>query len=174
MVKNTTGGTGTKSLARKHQLQGDSNNGKLRLPECEFEIFGLVTKMLGNGMCEIKTNDDMRLIGHIRNKFRGKQKRHNMLSLNQLVLVGLREWEKPSKNCDILTMYEPQHLSMLYSFPNLHIHQLLLTLPDFQNPIFHQPSSLTHHTSSLTHHTLPNYNVTPDFDTDADADTDFI
>jgi initiation factor 1A len=132
MVKNTTGGTGAKGLARKHQVS-NSGEGKLRLPECELEIFGLVTKMLGNGMCEIKTNDDMRLIGHIRNKFRGKQKRHNLLTVNQFVLVGLREWEKPYKNCDILTMYDAQHIQTISSFPNINIRQLLLSLPDFQN-----------------------------------------
>jgi len=40
MVKNTTGGTGTKGLARKHQQSGSSE--KLRLPECELEQFASV------------------------------------------------------------------------------------------------------------------------------------
>ena len=74
MVKNLTGGTKTKGVARKHQGKGDS---RLRLPDDELEMVACVTKMLGNGMCEIYTNDNNRLIGHIRNKFRGRQKRHN-------------------------------------------------------------------------------------------------
>jgi initiation factor 1A len=123
MVKNTTGGTGTKSLARKHQA--DSNGGRLRLPECDLEKFGIVNKMLGNGMCEIYTNDNVRLIGHIRNKFRGKQKRHNMLTLQSIVLVGLREWENPYKNCDILTMYENIQIEQLRTMPGVRINKLI-------------------------------------------------
>jgi len=122
MVKNTTGGTGTKGLARKHQTRGDS---RLRLPECELEQFAIVTKMLGNGMCEIYTNDDIRLIGHIRNKFRGKQKRNNMLSINNIVLIGIREWENPSKNCDILSIYESNQVEQLRNIPGIKIADLL-------------------------------------------------
>uniref|UniRef100_A0A6C0DBT6 S1-like domain-containing protein n=1 Tax=viral metagenome TaxID=1070528 RepID=A0A6C0DBT6_9ZZZZ len=122
MVKNTTGGTGTKGLARKHQTRGDS---RLRLPECELELFAIVTKMLGNGMCEIHTNDNIRLIGHIRNKFRGKQKRNNMLSVNNIVLIGLREWENPSKNCDILSIYESNQVDQLRNIPGIQISDLL-------------------------------------------------
>ena len=49
MVKNLTGGTKTKGVARKHQGKGDS---RLRLPDDELEMVACVTKMLGNGMCE--------------------------------------------------------------------------------------------------------------------------
>jgi len=124
MVKNTTGGTGTKSLARKHQGRGGGN--ALRIPETpDLEIFGFVSKMLGNGMCEIMTNDEKRLIGHIRNKFRGKQMRHNKLSSNSIVLVGLREWENPAKNCDILTIYDDSEIDQLQNMPNLNIDRLV-------------------------------------------------
>ena len=131
MVKNTTGGTGTKSLARKHQSQTDG--GRLRLSECDLELFGIVTKMLGNGMCEIHTNDNVRLIGHIRNKFRGKQKRHNMLTVQSIVLVGLREWENPIKNCDILTMYESEQIEQLRNIPGIKINRLLEAQLDATN-----------------------------------------
>ena len=122
MVKNTKGGTGTKGLARKHQTSGDS---KLRLPGDVLEKIACVTKMLGNGMCEIYTNDDIRLIGHIRNKFRGKQKRNNMLSINNIVLIGIREWENPSKNCDILSIYESNQVEQLRNIPGIKIADLL-------------------------------------------------
>jgi len=122
MVKNTTGGTGTKGLARKHQSRGDN---RLRLPECDLEQFAIVTKMLGNGMCEIYTNDNIRLIGHIRNKFRGKQKRNNMLSINSIVMIGLREWENPIKNCDILSIYENNQVEQLRNIPGIQISDLL-------------------------------------------------
>jgi len=127
MVKNTTGGTGTKGLARKHQTGGGAN--ALVLPSCNLEQIACVTKALGNGMMEIKTNDDVRLIGHIRNKFRGKQKRHNMINVFAVVLVGLREWETPSKNCDILTVYDANQVEQLKNIPSMKIdHVIKLSL----------------------------------------------
>jgi len=123
MVKNTTGGTGTKGLARKHQQSGSSE--KLRLPECELEQFACVTKMLGNGMCEIYTNNNVRLIGHIRNSFRGKNKRHNMVTPHSIVLVGLHEWEKTPKNCNIMVIYEPNQIEQLRNIPNIDIEHVL-------------------------------------------------
>ena len=133
MVKNTTGGTGTKSLARKHQ---SSSNERLRLPECDLEQFACVTKMLGNGMCEIYTNDNVRLIGHIRNSFRGKNKRHNMISTQSIVLVGLHDWEKTPKNCNIMVIYDPNQIEQLKSIPNIdinHVLHLQLSATTFQN-----------------------------------------
>lgn len=117
MVKNTTGGTGTKSLARKHQLGGGKND--LTIPSSDLEQIACVTKALGNGMLEVHTNNDVRLIAHIRNKFRGKQKRHNMIGLFAVVLIGLREWEKPYKNCDILTIYDANQVEQLKNIPSL-------------------------------------------------------
>ena len=122
MVRNTTGGTKTKGLARKHQNKGDS---KLRLPDDELEQVACVTKMLGNGMCEIYTNKNERLIGHIRNKFRGRQKRHNMITTSAIVLIGLRDWENPIKNCDILTLYDDSQVNQLKNMPNIAIEHLL-------------------------------------------------
>ena len=116
MVKNTTGGTKTKGLARKHQRGG---NEKLRLPDDSLEQVACVTKMLGNGMCEIYTNGNERLIGHIRNKFRGRQKRHNLITASSVVLIGLREWENPIKNCDILSIYTDSQISQLKNMPNI-------------------------------------------------------
>jgi len=123
MVKNTTGGTGAKSLARKNETTHDS--GKLRLPECDLEQFACVTKMLGNGMCEIYTNDNVRLIGHIRNSFRGKNKRHNLITPQSIVMVGLHEWEKIPKNCNIMVMYTSNQIEQIKNIPNINIDHLL-------------------------------------------------
>ena len=123
MVKNTTGGTGTKGLARKHQQSNSIE--RLRLPECELEQFACVTKMLGNGMCEIYTNNNVRLIGHIRNSFRGKNKRHNMVTPHSIVLVGLHEWEKIPKNCNIMVIYEPNQIEQLRNNPSVDINHVL-------------------------------------------------
>jgi initiation factor 1A len=122
MVKNTTGGTKTKGLARKHQQRNDE---KLRLPCDALEEVACVTKMFGNGMCEIYTEQNERLIGHIRNKFRGRQKRHNMISTSTVVLIGLREWENPIKNCDILTIYSDSQISQLKNMPNISMNNVM-------------------------------------------------
>jgi translation initiation factor IF-1 len=123
MVKNTTGGTGTKSLARKHQSGGE--NGHLRLPECDLEQIACVTKMLGNGMCEIYTNDNTRLIGHIRNAFRGKNKRNNLITPQSIVMIGLHEWEKTPKNCNIMEIYTQNQVEQIKNIPNIKIDHVL-------------------------------------------------
>jgi initiation factor 1A len=123
MVKNLHGGTGTKSLARKHQVK--HKNDHIRLPECEEEQFAYVEKMLGNGMCEVYTNDNMRLIGHIRNKFRGRQKRHNTITKGMILLIGLRTWESTSKNCDVLTIYDDNDIKQIKNKPDICIDNII-------------------------------------------------
>lgn len=123
MVKNTTGGTGTRGLARKHQRS--ARDGKLITPSSDLEQICCVTKMLGNGMCEVYTEDNTRLIAHIRNKFRGRQKRHNMISVSNIVMVGLREWENPVKNCDIMEIYSDSQVEQLKNIPSIKIENVL-------------------------------------------------
>jgi translation initiation factor IF-1 len=123
MVRNLTGGTKTKGIARKHQNK--SSNGFIRLPQCEEEQFAYVSKVLGNGMCEVFINEKQRLIAHIRNKFRGKQKRHNMISPHMIVLAGLRSWESTLKNCDILYVYDDNEINQLKIRPDIGIDNVI-------------------------------------------------
>ena len=123
MVKNTTGGTGAKSLARKHQA--NNNNNQLRLPESNLEQIGCVTKMLGNGMCEVYTNDNIRLIARIRNSFQGKNKRNNLITPHSVVMVGLHEWERIPKNCDVMVLYTPNQIEQLKNIPSIKINHVL-------------------------------------------------
>jgi len=104
MVKNTTGGSGHKSQARKLVDSGASS--KVPEPSSEFEVYATVTKLFGNGMCQVKTINNLELVCHIRGKFRGRNKKNNLISLNSHLLVGLREWENPSKNCDLLFIFD--------------------------------------------------------------------
>jgi translation initiation factor IF-1 len=128
MVKNTSGGTKTKGLARKHQVGaaggGGGGGGPLRIPNNPLEQLVVVTKMLGNGMCEVFNNDDLRFIAHIRNKFKGRNRRSNDISVNSVILVGLREWEKPAKNADVIFVYDLNDYHALQSIPYLHSHKL--------------------------------------------------
>lgn len=118
MVKNTKGGKGHKSLGRKFQNQ--SSNGYLRTTENKLEKYGIVTKLFGHGMCEVfvinnekNELEELKLVGHIRNKMRGRQKRNNMVTMYSIVLIGLREFETIYKNCDILTIYDDNQVKLL-------------------------------------------------------------
>ena len=78
--------------------------------------------MLGNGMCRITTSDNSTLICHIRNKFRGRSKRGNLVTKDAIVLIGLREWENPNyKNCDLLELYDPNDIRELKKMPDVKI-----------------------------------------------------
>lgn len=103
MVRNTTGGSKTKSQARKSFVKSDPRS-SIRTPQNEFEQIATVTKLLGNGMCyvSIPSFSDP-LICHIRGKFRGRSKKHNIVNIGSTLLVGLRDWEAPHfKNTDLL------------------------------------------------------------------------
>jgi initiation factor 1A len=123
MVKNTKGGKGSKGLARKHVSSTSSE--RLRISTDELEMYGCVSKMFGNGMCEITLNDNKTLVGHIRGAFRGRQKHHNLITKSSIVLVGLREWEETRKNCDILYIYDDIQLEILKSLPQVDIKTLI-------------------------------------------------
>ena len=106
MVKNTSGGNKAKSFARKHTQQSGNENGDNRTPVEPFELIGTVTKMLGNGMFYVKTETHPQLLGHIRHKFKARNKKDNFISAGSSVIVGLREWEDPNfKNCDLIYIY---------------------------------------------------------------------
>jgi initiation factor 1A len=128
MVKNTKGGKGAKSMARKSV---NVTNTQIRYSQDPLEVYGCVTKIFGNGMCEVTTNDNSTYMGHIRSKFRGRQKRHNMILVSSIVLVGMREWENPYKNCDIIFVYDDHHIQQLKTIPNIDIKNLFT----LQNPL---------------------------------------
>ena len=109
MVKNDTGGNKGKGLARKHVNAAKCGASKqLRVAVEEAEKYAIVSKMLGNGMCYVR-----RLNGSgasdrlciIRNKFKGRGKRDNILDSGSWVLVGLREWSSNQDTCDLLEVY---------------------------------------------------------------------
>ena len=108
MVRNTIGGSKTKSFARKNAGPVSAID---YIPKTDLEKTAVVTKLYGHGMCQILTTDtpQLDLMCHIRGKFRGRSKKQNMIILNSRVVIGLRDWENPYKNCDlisVLTSYE--------------------------------------------------------------------
>ena len=107
MVKNDGGNKG-KGLARKHVNAAKCGGGKqLRVAVEAGERYAVVSKMLGNGMCYVRLLDgsagDRLCI--IRNKFKGRGKRDNILDSGSWVLVGMREWSSKQDTCDLLEVY---------------------------------------------------------------------
>jgi len=110
MVKNDGGNKG-KGLARKHVNAAKCGGSKLlRVATDEAERYAVVSKMLGNGMCYVRllnggsggSGDKLCII---RNKFKGRGKRDNILDSGSWVLIGMREWASNQDTCDLLEVY---------------------------------------------------------------------
>lgn len=126
MVKNTTGGSKHKGMARKLVNAPVSN--KIRYSEDEDECYAKVTKMLGNGMCHVDLlHKDVlynNVVCHIRGKFRSRNKKSNLVTIGSTVLVGIRSWTSKIDACDLLCIYNDSQVSSLNLpnslFQNLH------------------------------------------------------
>lgn len=112
MVKNTKGGSGHKSMARKSVITPSKQSVKTRLAMEEGEIYAQVTKMLGDGKCHVLCQDGKTRLCVIRGKFRKRGKRDNPLSNGKWILVGERSFESEKtgklENCDLLEIYSDQ------------------------------------------------------------------
>lgn len=106
MVKNF-GGNKQKKQGRK--FTNNRPNNALRLSECDDEMYGCITKLLGNGMANVRGIDNIERLLIIRNKFKGRGKRDNTLKPGTIVLYGDRSWETKVDNkiqkCDLLEVY---------------------------------------------------------------------
>jgi translation initiation factor IF-1 len=115
MVKNTTGGSKHKGMARK--LVNAPVSDKIRFSEDEDECYAKVTKMLGNGMCHVtllhKDVIHENIVCHIRGKFRSRNKKSNLVAVGGVVLVGLRSWTSNLDACDLLCIYNDNQISSL-------------------------------------------------------------
>lgn len=135
MVKNTKGGNKSKAIARKH-ITGAKEQHALRLSTDDLEKYGVVTRVLGNGMfyviTDIATDKQPQLLGHIRNKFRGRSKRDNTISLGSVVLVGLRDWEDPNyKECDLLEVYDQNEVRQMLKNPSINLSELQIHIDTY-------------------------------------------
>lgn len=122
MVKNTKGGKGAKSMARKSS-GGTSGAGTFPVPTSDMEHLAVVNRMFGPA-CEVILIDGSILFCHIRNKFKGRRKSSNLITVGSILLVGFREWEPDTarKNCDLLFVYDNLQASSLsdrFSLPSL-------------------------------------------------------
>ena len=117
MVKNTNGGGNAKKQARKLTTNRGSN--ELRKSQNACELYACITKNYGNRMDVIMQKDGTTLSCRLAGKFKGRNKRNNIVSVGCWVLVGLYEWEKESKNCELLYIYEKNEIDELRNLPGI-------------------------------------------------------
>ena len=104
MVKNLTGGNKSKQMGRK--FVSAPVDRKIRLIQEEGESYAVVTKLLGNGMFYANDTEGKERICVMRNKFRGKGKRDNTVSLGTWVMIGKRDFDSSDKpKFDLLEVY---------------------------------------------------------------------
>jgi translation initiation factor 1A len=112
MVKNVTGGY------NKNQKRASSQpSNRVRLSILDEEKYAIVSKMLGNGMCQVLCNDAKSRLCIIRGGFKGKNKSSNIIKPGTWVLVGTRDWETVTSGklpkCDLLETYKDSDKSKL-------------------------------------------------------------
>ena len=119
MVRNTTGGTGHKAQASKYQDKGKNVSAKTRFVKEEGELYAIVTKNLGNGMCHVICQDRVTRLCIVRGKFTGRGKKDNMIASGKWVMVGIRDYESVAEGkqekCDLLEIYNDLDISRLKS-----------------------------------------------------------
>ena len=122
MVKNTIGGSKSRGFARKSYSASSSS--VVRVPQNILEKFAIVTKLYGQGRCQVITNEQLTLNCIIRNKFKSRFKNTNLVSLHSIILIGLREWEGPDnfKICDLLEVYSYDDITHIRTLPYISFH----------------------------------------------------
>jgi hypothetical protein len=109
MVKNSGGGNKTKKQARKNVAPVDESSIKARFSTDPDEIYACCAKLLGNGTCRVMCIDGKERHCIIRNKFRGRGRRGNVLNTGTWCLVGRRDFEKIQEGklekTDLLEVY---------------------------------------------------------------------
>jgi hypothetical protein len=170
MVKNTFGGSKAKSFARKN-LSIPSSSAFIS-PSSPFECIGCVHRLLGNGRCLVKiihsSITDIQCV--IRNKFKGRSKRNNLISIGSYVLIGLYEWEAPNfKGSDLLHVYSDEDVSTLrnsFNINSISVASFEISSSSFvdTNIIFSTTEATTeNHTETTTEPTITE-NAEIDFD----------
>ena len=122
MVKNKKGGSKHKKLARKN-VKNTFVKRKLRKAVDKSEIYAQVTKVNGGGMFDVLCfNDKKTRLLVVRKKFKGRNKRDNFITLNSILLVGLRDWSIVSGNkkekVDLLYIYSKNQYKELFELDN--------------------------------------------------------
>lgn len=123
MPKNLKGGSRHKKQAKKHNIV--QSKSKLRLAKEDGEIYARVVSLYGNGMAEVICNDCVKRLLIIRRRFKGRNRRDNEVSIDKMLLVGLREWEviaeKKKEKVDLLYVYSNDDIEDIKNDGNLNM-----------------------------------------------------
>ena len=130
MVKNTTGGGNAKRQGRKFTTNSKAVD--LRKSESSLEEYACATKMNGNGV-HVTTHTGKELFCHMRGKFTGRNRKQNFISVGTWLLVGLRDWEKDVKNCDLIVVYDRDEVRDLREIPGIDLKYLIKTTNRISN-----------------------------------------
>lgn len=116
MVKNKKGGSGHKKMARKNVKPAYVQR-KLRKSQDPLEYYARVISVHGGGHADVYCQDKKNRLLVIRGKFKGRNKRGNIIKNNSIVLVAVRDWEvvhpKKKKKVDLLYVYNENDLEEL-------------------------------------------------------------
>ena len=111
------GRRGGKNSGKSKQASFNMVNGVRLACDTDNELYAAVLKMQGGGMCAVRSQNGDELACVIRQKFRGRDKKGNMLTAGTWVLVGLRDWERVSEGkrakCDLLEVYNAHEKELL-------------------------------------------------------------
>jgi len=95
-----------KSKGQKRKARREPTKRELVYKD-DGQEYAVVTKMLGNGRCELQCLDGVQRLGNIR----GKLKHKVWIKLSDHVLVGLREFQ--DDKCDIIHKYTQEEVRNL-------------------------------------------------------------
>jgi len=115
MPKNKKGGSGHKKQAKKYNTPYTKS--KTRLVKDKDEMYAKVISLFGNGMAEVLCNDEKKRLLIIRRRFKGRNKRDNFVSVDKMLLVGIRSYEvvseKKKQKVDLLYVYNNEDINDL-------------------------------------------------------------
>jgi len=155
MVKNTIGGKKGKMLSKKqHSFQNNS----FPISRDECEIYVGVSKIFGGGVFEVFDHNNIKYKAFLRGKMKGSNKRHNLVTINSILLVGIRSDFSEKFNVDILFVYDNHHIQTLSLHSNFNIS--LLNSFDSHNQKQPHDDNLIFNISNNNNHTNDTQNNT--------------
>lgn len=126
---NSNAGGRNRKKQRAAKGGGGRYTGKLRLAE-EGEMYACVDNMVGNGRASVIGSDGNPYHCVIRQKFKGRYRRDNMMVKGVWCLVGVRDWESRQKGvavCDLLHVYRDTDVAAIKKKETTKLGSLLAT-----------------------------------------------
>lgn len=157
MVKNTIGGKKGKMLSNK---QNNTNNSVFPIVKDENERYVCVTKIFGGGVFEVIDHQNIKYKAYLRGKMKGPNKRHNLVSLFSILLVGIRFDFSDKFSVDILFVYDNSHIQQLILLPLFPRNLIILSQNNDYHTHDHDQHILFNFEQNSLHHENNTLNIT--------------